>query len=261
MPWIEKEGRTVDEARAALLHELGVPEDEADIEVVREGAKGLFGLGGEPAVVRARPKREARDVRDAFHDRPPARDDTDRIVEQPPPPPAPAGEPARGGPVSRPAGRSSRAVERADAGSRGRDGDDDDPDSAQEAYEAGLAPQDDEDFDGGSTMSVSERQEITTQVASEMVSGILQRMGLQGEVTSRVAGGTVYVEVFGDDMGILIGRGGKTLEALQELVRAGVQRRLKARAAVVVDVEAYWERRRDGARRSGGRREGSRGGR
>jgi predicted RNA-binding protein Jag len=59
-------------------------------------------------------------------------------------------------------------------------------------------------------------------------------------------------------MGILIGRGGATLEALQELVRAGVQRRLKTRQALVVDVEAYWERRRSARRRNGEERGGRR---
>jgi predicted RNA-binding protein Jag len=62
------------------------------------------------------------------------------------------------------------------------------------------------------------------------------------------------VEVFGEEMGLLIGRGGATLEALQELVRAGVQRRLKTRQALVVDVEAYWERRRTTRRRDGNER-------
>jgi hypothetical protein len=62
-------------------------------------------------------------------------------------------------------------------------------------------------------------------------------------------------------MGLLIGRSGTTLEALQELVRAGIQRRLKTRQAVVVDVEAYWERRRKPQRgRNGNGRRGGGGG-
>ena len=81
-------------------------------------------------------------------------------------------------------------------------------------------------------------------------------MELEGDINTRVAGGTVYIEVFGEEMGILIGRSGTTLEALQELVRAGIQRRLKTRQAVVVDVENYWERRRKPQRREGGGREG-----
>ena len=67
MPWITKEGRTVDEARDAAVAAAGATEEELEIEVVSEGAKGLFGLGGEPAIVRVRPRSEAADFRAAFH--------------------------------------------------------------------------------------------------------------------------------------------------------------------------------------------------
>ncbi|HVE92656.1 MAG TPA: Jag N-terminal domain-containing protein [Actinomycetota bacterium] len=223
MPWIEKDGRNVDEARAAALSELGLPEDVVEIEVVHEGARGLFGLGGEPAVVRVRPRTEAPDFRSAFEapgpaqvDPPPGSDDQEADLAPPP-----AVE--RQGPVD------------------GRDAD--------------VAPATED------PPAASEDQEMTAQVGREMVEGILGRMGLDGQVATRVSGGTVYIEISGENMGILIGRGGATLEALQELVRAGVQRRLKARGSVVVDVEAYWERRRsrsgrpsEGKRRQSGRR-------
>jgi spoIIIJ-associated protein len=60
----------------------------------------------------------------------------------------------------------------------------------------------------------------------------------------------MYLDVWGeegeesDGMGLLIGRHGQTLEALQELVRGAVQRRLETRCRVVVDVEDYRKRRR-----------------
>jgi spoIIIJ-associated protein len=114
-------------------------------------------------------------------------------------------------------------------------------------------------------LPLSEQQEEAARIGKEIVQGIIERMSLAGEINTRVAGGTVYIEIFGEDMGILIGRGGATLEALQEVVRAGVQRRLHTRQALVVDIEAYWERRRsrggqgrreDGNRRRGGERRG-----
>jgi len=224
MPWITKEGRTVDEARTSAIEASGLGVDELDVEVVNEGAKGLFGLGGEPAVVRVRPKDEATDFRHAFRDDiTPARDD------EPVAPPSPR-------------------------------------DAAIEADGEAGGEADDE-----SSLPLSEQQEEAAKLGVEIVRGILERMDLHGEINTRIAGGTVYVEVFGDELGILIGRSGATLEALQEIVRAGVQRRLKTRQALVVDVEAYWERRRrpaprggngggGGERRGGGGR-GRRGGR
>jgi spoIIIJ-associated protein len=214
MPWITKEGRTVEEARDAAVSAAGLPVDDLEVEVVSEGAKGLFGLGGEPAVVRVRAKDEAADVRHAFRDdiTPPAAPEPQGVRE--------ALRPRAEAPVS---------------------------DVVAEPGDEAEAPAE----EGEDKLSLSEQQEQAAALGAEIVRGIIEKMGLEGDVNTRVAGGTVYVEVFGDEMGILIGRGGTTLEALQELVRAGVQRRLKTRQALVVDVEAYWERRRTTRRRNG----------
>jgi spoIIIJ-associated protein len=60
----------------------------------------------------------------------------------------------------------------------------------------------------------------------------------------------MYVDVIGEDpededMGLLIGRHGQTLEALQELTRAVIGQRLEMRPRVVVDVEDYRKRQVD----------------
>jgi spoIIIJ-associated protein len=60
----------------------------------------------------------------------------------------------------------------------------------------------------------------------------------------------MYVDVLGegpddDDMGLLIGRHGQTLEALQEITRVVVGQRTGMRARVVVDVEEYRRRQRE----------------
>jgi spoIIIJ-associated protein len=228
MPWITKEGRSVDEARAAAIAESRLDEAELDIEVVNEGAKGLFGLGGEPAVVRVRPKSEATDFRGAFQD-----DITP-------------------GPDAK---REPRPVPQRPAADEADDLEGDDYDDGPPITVPADAGDDDID-DSEDKRSTAERQEQAAELGVEIIRGILERMELEGDINTRVAGGTVYIEVFGEEMGILIGRSGTTLEALQELVRAGIQRRLKTRQAVVVDVENYWERRRKPQRREGGGREG-----
>lgn len=52
MKTIEKSGRSVDEAIAAALEELGVPSDRVKIEVLDEGKGGFLGIGARPAAVR-----------------------------------------------------------------------------------------------------------------------------------------------------------------------------------------------------------------
>ena len=80
--------------------------------------------------------------------------------------------------------------------------------------------------------------------AKEFVEGLLDAMDLTAEAAVSLEPDRALVDVTGEDLGLLIGRRGQTLDALQELVRAAVQRRLKARARVLVDVEGYRARRR-----------------
>lgn len=52
MKAIEKSGRTVDEAIAAALEDLGVPSTRVKVDVLDEGKGGFLGIGARPAVVR-----------------------------------------------------------------------------------------------------------------------------------------------------------------------------------------------------------------
>lgn len=66
MKVVEKSGRTVDEALAAALEELGVPSDRAKVEVVDEGKGGFLGIGAKPAVVRVSLKESRRERIEEF---------------------------------------------------------------------------------------------------------------------------------------------------------------------------------------------------
>lgn len=50
--FVEKIGKTVDEAVKIALEELNTTEENVDIEVLEEPTKGLLGLGAKPALVR-----------------------------------------------------------------------------------------------------------------------------------------------------------------------------------------------------------------
>ena len=86
--------------------------------------------------------------------------------------------------------------------------------------------------------------EESASVAQEFVEGLIESLELEASVETRVEEGRAVVDVTGDGLGLLIGRRGQTLDALQELVRTAVQRRLQARARLLVDVEGYRSRRR-----------------
>ncbi|CAN5709391.1 hypothetical protein BH18ACT15_BH18ACT15_14950 [soil metagenome] len=87
-------------------------------------------------------------------------------------------------------------------------------------------------------------QKVVAETAEEFVGGLLEALGLDAEVSTAMAGGAAVVDVAGDDLGVLIGRRGQTLDALQEISRTAVQRRLRERIRLTVDVEGYRARRR-----------------
>ena len=101
---------------------------------------------------------------------------------------------------------------------------------------------------GGPPEESSEEFEEQLGVAEEFLRGLLERMGLVADVEPAVVDGAAYVDVWGrddgDDVGILIGRRGHTLESLQELVRNVVHQRTGERCEVLVDVEDYRKRQR-----------------
>lgn len=158
MEEIRRSGPSVEEAIEAALAELGVSEQEVDVEVLQEPRQGLLGIGSQDAVVVVRPRR----AREAL--------------------------------------------------------------SEEELEEQG-------------------------EVAAEFLDGLLRRMGIAASVEPALEDGTMYVDVLGEDpddedIGLLIGRHGQTLEALQEVARVVVGQRLGTRCRVVVDVEDYKRRQR-----------------
>ncbi len=82
--------------------------------------------------------------------------------------------------------------------------------------------------------------------AIETLQDILKHFDL-GEITiDEYEGdeGELILDITGDDMAVLIGRHGKTLESLQFLVSAITVRKIGFRYPVVVDVEGYKSRQR-----------------
>jgi spoIIIJ-associated protein len=84
--------------------------------------------------------------------------------------------------------------------------------------------------------------------AADFVDELLARMDIDAVAEPNLVGDHMYVDIVGedeDDMALLIGRHGQTLEAIQELTRMVVGRRLDERSRIIVDVEDYRKRRED----------------
>ena len=81
------------------------------------------------------------------------------------------------------------------------------------------------------------------EAAADLLEGLLDALDLPGDLRISVQDAHAEVEVVGLGEGVLIGRRGQTLEAIQELVRTAMQRRFERRSRVLVDVDGYRARR------------------
>ncbi len=80
----------------------------------------------------------------------------------------------------------------------------------------------------------------------ELVEGVLDELDLDGEVEIAEDDDRVLATVRGeDDYGLLIGKRGQTIDALQLLCYQAAFRGLRERKRVIVDAAGYRERRRE----------------
>lgn len=112
------------------------------------------------------------------------------------------------------------------------------------------------DVDDNNSTDTSERAVATVAVADVQAAaesfgrGLLDAFGITGEVGTTVEGNDIELrlepaEGASDGVGLLIGPGGRTLLAVQELARVAAQRRLgDHETRLRVDVAGYRERRR-----------------
>ncbi len=84
------------------------------------------------------------------------------------------------------------------------------------------------------------------EIAREALEKILSLIPMEG-VTLRAQNtdGTIALDIEGDKSGLLIGRKGRTLDALQFIVNKIVNKTLQKRVQVVVDSENYRQRRKE----------------
>jgi spoIIIJ-associated protein len=93
------------------------------------------------------------------------------------------------------------------------------------------------------------------QVAKDVVRELLDRMGIDADVVAVDNPSsmpldpdeppTIFIDILGHDLGVLIGRRGDHLAQLQYLVNLLVSRKLGSYTRVVLDVEGYRSRREE----------------
>lgn len=87
------------------------------------------------------------------------------------------------------------------------------------------------------------REGIPEEEAKKFLNGIFEAMKLNVEVSARLENDTVYIELTGDNMGIVIGKRGDTLDSLQYLTSLVVNKYSEDYLKVTIDTENYREKR------------------
>lgn len=106
-------------------------------------------------------------------------------------------------------------------------------------------------------MEMAEKQSDIFEVARNVLEKLLELMDipasvtLSHEFTAEDEDGTtssIGLNIEGEDLGILIGRRGQTMAALQHIVRLIVACQTQVRIPIIIDVEGYKRRRCEGLR-------------
>lgn len=80
-------------------------------------------------------------------------------------------------------------------------------------------------------------------VINDFLTRVLKAMNIEADIEIRQREGYFFVSFHGKELGILIGRRGDNLDALQYLCNLAVNRVLKNKVKIILDVEGYRKRR------------------
>ena len=232
MKQYEASAKTVEEAIELGLQELGVSIGDVDVQVVDEGRKGLFGLfGSRPVKVRLTVKDSEEDpLADLLEDKKPAKAKKE-------PEKKPEKKPAeKKVEEKKPAPEKKKAEKKPEP-------------AAEKKAEAKIEKPE---------IRPMEKPEVTMIPAEELTADspagtahafLMEMTRLMGvDVTIDMgtdADGNVYGYINGDTLGILIGRRGETLDAVQYLTSLKVNRGREGYIRVTLDTENYRAKRED----------------
>ena len=222
MEYIEITGKTVDEAITNATIKLSVTSDKLEYEVIDKGSNGFLGINRRPAVIKVR----IAETEDEF----------EKVVKNVTEPkledkPAPARKPEQ-------------------------------PKKEYHApkYETKSVPvQDEKPVQKPAVVEETEPQEnerpSRTPVAGanmepaikKFLGDVLHAMGMEAEVKVVIDEneGSVDVELVGENMGVLIGKRGQTLDSLQYLVSLVANKEAEGYFRVKLDTENYRARRKE----------------
>lgn len=243
--WVETTGKTVEEAKEAALDRLGVDEQDAEFEVIEEPRSGLFGRTRGVGRVRARvvpraPRSKPERRKRSRSDKGGRGEGEERTGTGS----ASSGEDSATTSATRaakPARQASKSAEERSQGKgdSGRGGSSGRGPSSKSGSGARPAPPEKE----REVMDTAEQCDVVT----TFLDGLGRAFGLEVTANAQIEDDVLRASIDGSEVGLFIGPGMATLDAIQEITRNVLQRHAEGReyAKVVVDVAGVRQMRRE----------------
>ncbi len=213
---VETTAADIETAIELGLEQLGVARESVIVEILDEPSRGLLGLGARQARIRLTTAAPAR-----------------KSPQPESPAPQPAAQSAAQAPAAQTASSSSAAY----------DVDVDEDVLAFGESDDDVAPVADNDLADDARVGLATLEELLNKMTINARVEVYRAKDITGEDAPWV------LQIRGDDLGMLIGRRGETLAALQYITRLIASRELQRRANIVLDVEGYKQRREQMLRR------------
>ena len=251
--YVQFSAKTKSEAITKACIELGVSSDQLDIVVVSEGSSGFFGFGSKPAIIKARKvatvSEEAEIEKivetvkldsikeEKVEEKPVVKAEPKQQVRQA----APKAEVVKEKPVKQPKQAKPEKKEKAEVKNEA-------PVKEKQPKEKPVREK---------TVKASKPIEVITDEAEikeveeravVFLKEVFASMNLgEVEITSKynTTDGCLEVDFEGDDMGVLIGKRGQTLDSLQYLTSLVVNKGKTNYIRVKLDTEDYRKRRKE----------------
>ena len=235
----EVTGRTIEEAISQGLQELGVSISDVTVDIVEEGSKGLFGLfGSRPAKVRLSLKEDENEKESA-------RAILESALKEEAPAAKPAKEPKQKKAAEAKAQQPEAKEEKEEKAEKPAKAAKSRPPKEKKAKEE-KAPAEPKEI------VPAEQADRATAAgkAQEFLQDLTKLMGVNVSVAVATdEEGNVRVNMEGDTLGILIGRRGETLDALQYLTSLQVNKGQNTYTRVTLDTEGYRAKREEALKR------------
>ena len=211
---IRVSAKTVDDAITEALIQLGVTSDRLEYEVIEKGSPGFLGIGMKQAVIEARRKPE-----------PEPEPEQEEISVKPEKPEIKESE--KEASVSAKKERSEKK-----------------PKKEKEVKEIKEEAKPEEPKREETVLA--EVQDVTIQAVEEFLRNTLNAMDMEVEIKSEIdSDGALSINMTGEHMGILIGKRGQTLDALQYLANRVANKQQEGYVRVKLDTENYRARREE----------------